>query len=176
MSRDTTRSVLCLFPREVIPGLEEFRQRHILHPGRSVPFHVTLVYDFVPPQQLDEDALDALHEVARNTPQFQFVAKGLSVFPTSGTLYLTPSPMTPIERLTAQIHSRFPQYNPGTGYPIFHMTVALGGSAEQQQQAVTEYLESFGPNPLRLTAYRIGVCAPRGSEWDHCMSALLGPG
>ncbi len=100
MIRDVNRSVLCLFPEKVINGLEEFRRRYIINPGRDVPFHVTLQDNFLLPNEIDESAIKKLKRIAGNTPVFEFCAKPLSSFPTSKVLYLSPSPVTPIERLT----------------------------------------------------------------------------
>lgn len=99
-------SLLCLFPEQSVDGLEDFRHRHIYHPGRSVPFHVTLLYSFLPPDQIDDTAIQKLTAVARQTPRFSFQAKPQSSFAERNVLCLTPSPIAPFEKLTSLLYKR----------------------------------------------------------------------
>ncbi len=174
MSDRPKRSVLCLFPEPAIEDLESFRQRHIEHPSKSVPLHITLLYEFFPPHQLDGSVIERLDEIVRKTPRFEFQAIPISAFPLSKVLYLTPSPMTPIEKIASSLHDEFPEWSPPSGHPIYHMTIALGYSIERQAEIVDEYFHNFGRAPLPLRAHRIAVCAQHGDEWNNCLSIELG--
>lgn len=168
-------SVLCLFPQETIPGLELFRRKHIHHPGGSIPFHVTLVHQFLNPDQVNSDVVAQLQAIARTTPKFQFQAKPLSSFPTTHVLYLTPSPQGPLEELSAKLYRGFPAcHNPASGFPVFHMTLALGFPPQQRDDIIAEYFSSFGRGPLSLTAHHLGVCAQQGDCWHRLATIELG--
>lgn len=174
MGERLERSVLCLFPELTSEGLEDFRQRHIDHPAKSVPLHITLLYEFFPPGQLGESVIEKLERAARNTPQFEFRAIPMSAFPLSKVLYLTPSPMTPIEKLASSLHDEFPEFRPPGGHPVYHMTIAMGYPMERQAEIVDEYFRTFGQGPLPLRAHRMAVCAQHGDEWNRCLSIELG--
>lgn len=169
-----TRSVLCLFPEEVPQGLEEFRQKYIYHPGKSVPFHITMFYNFLLPSEIDARVISRLKAIARAMPMFEFQAKPLSSFPKSKVLYLTPSPLTPIENLAILLYEEFPDFRPEHGFPVFHMTIALGYEDAQEVSIIQEYYSNFGSAPLTLRAHRLGICAQYGEEWNHCLSVKLG--
>jgi len=171
MSEESQRSVLCLFPEQTVNGLEDFRQRYIFHPGKNVPFHVTLLDNF---PQLEDLVISKLKAIAQATPRFEFCARPLSSFPTSKVLYLTPSPVTPIEKLSSLLYSEFPDYRYQSGFPVFHMTVALGYADGEEDNIIDEYLSTFGKEPLALRAHRLGVCRLYGDEWHHCFSVNLG--
>lgn len=170
-----SRTVLCLFPESQISGLEDFRQRYILHPGRAVPFHVTLLHEFLLPHELEGDALEKLKTIAQSTPRFDFIAKPLSSFPTTKVLYLTPSPATPIEELSRRLFEAFPQsHHADYGFPVFHMTIALGNRDEDRDAIIQEYFATFGKQSLKLRAGRLGVYAQYGDEWKEYLSVEIG--
>ena len=171
MNEKSERNVLCLFPEQTVEGLEDFRQRYIYHPGRSVPFHVTLMGDF---PVMNDEVIGKLRAIAQVTPRFEFSAKPLSSFPTSKVLYLSPSPVTPIEKLSSLLYREFPKDRHPSGFPVFHMTVALGYGDGEESKIIDEYFSAFGRDPLALRAHRLGVCSLYGDQWHHCFSVNLG--
>ena len=175
MSKNAKRSVLCLFPENHIDGLEEFRQRYIKHPGKSIPFHITLLHEFLIPSEIDENVIKKLSDIAKNTSKFEFVAKPLSGFPTSKVLYLTPSPLGPIEDISTKLYKEFPEFhNTEYGFPVFHMTIALGNPYEETEQIVSEYFEMFGKNQLSFKVGHLGVYSQFGDEWKKVLSINIG--
>jgi len=175
MEIEVIRSVLCLLPETEIEGLESFRQRHIHHPGRSVPFHISLLPSFFLPKDMDEQVMASLAEIAERTPRFSIAAKPLSSFPTTKVLYLTPTPATPIEALVNDLHRAFPQFhNPEYGLPVFHMTLALGYPEQDRDSIIAEYFHLFGKGPLRLKAGGLGIYVQQGQEWRHSFTLPLG--
>jgi 2'-5' RNA ligase len=175
MNENAQRSVLCLFPKNEIEGLEDFRQRYILHSGKSVPFHVTLLSNFYLPQEINEDVINKLRQIAQSTPKFEFKAKPLSSFPTTKVLYLTPSPLTPIEELSEKLYRAFPDFhNTQYGFPVFHMTIALGNPAEEMDKIVDEYFERFDKSPLGCKAGHLGIYVQYGDQWREYLSINIG--
>ena len=174
MNKNAQRSVLCLFPENQIDGIEEFRQKYIIHPGKNVPFHITLCHNFLLPNEINEKEISKLTEIAKNTPKFDFWAKPLSSFPTTKVLYLTPSPVTPIEVLVTKLSNAFPNFNNlKHGFPVFHMTIALGNPIEETKKITDEFFEKFGEFPLSLKAGSIGVYSQYGDEWRKYLSVSL---
>ena len=168
-------SVLCLFPQENIPGLEAFRRKHIHHPGERIPFHVTLMHQFLDPDQVNSEVVEQLQAIAQATPRFRFQAKSFSCFPTTKVLYLTPTPQGPLEELSTRLYSAFPTcHDPARGFPIFHMTLALGYPQEHIDAIIAEYFSIFGRSPLSLTAHHLGICAQQGDCWHRLATIKLG--
>jgi len=175
MKEGAKRSVLCFFPEEKVEALEDFRQRYIINPGKSIPLHLTVLYNFYLPEEIDENIINKLKEIAQDTPKFEFMAKSLSSFPTSKVLYLTPTPAAPIEELSKKLYKAFPDFhNPSDGFPIFHMTIALGNPDKEMDKIVNQYFERFGKSPFTFKAGRLGIYSQYGDEWKEYLSINIG--
>lgn len=174
MTGEVTKSVLCLLPENNIQGLEEFRRKYINSPGKDVPFHITLLYNFYLPKELTKEEINLLKDIARITPKFEFLAKPLSSFPTTNVLYLTPTPATPLEELSQKLYEAFPKFDQGPGFPVFHMTIALGNEIEKTGKIVTEYVDSFSYKPLELVADKIGMFIQKDGKWEQYLCVNIG--
>jgi hypothetical protein len=81
-------------------------------------------------------------------------------------LYLSPTPVTPIETLSTGLYKAFPKFHDALyGFPVFHMTIALGYPQQEQEAIVTEYFERFGKAPLKLRAGSLCMCVQQGEKW-----------
>jgi 2'-5' RNA ligase len=87
---------LQLVHRDAFPAFHE----------RGIPLHVTLLYPFVRPDQLDS-ALPRLAEVLVQHPSFDFTLTALKTFPRA--VWLAPEPAAPFVRLTGAIEAAFPE-------------------------------------------------------------------
>ena len=155
------RSALGLLPSNEISGLEEFRLKHIHHPGKDIPFHVTLMYQFYLPYEIDGEVEKKLSDIASTIQRFEFVAHPLSTFPTTCVLYMTPSPSGPFERINDILNKVFPEFDNGKcGYPLYHMTIA--SDYDDEKIVVAEFIETFGYKSLDMTA---------GSLVANCVSS-----
>ena len=169
-----SRSILCLMVDLADNALESFRRQHIHSPGRDVPLHVTMAYRFPAPEQLGETRLKHLVQAASSTAAFPLLGRPLSSFPTSRVLYLTPSPASPLEALLDELDDRFPELElTATGYPLFHLTLALGYREDERDGLIAEYFRCFGRDPLRLTASRLAVYIERNGVWSEGLSFAL---
>lgn len=175
MQKKALRSIVALFPRGTINGMEAFRKKHIQDVGREVPFHVTVLYDFLLPEQINGEAVEKLSAIASETPCFSFWARPISSFPTTRVLYLSPTPLTPIESLRAKLLKSF---SPGGGVqeiaPVFHMTLALGYSPGEEEEIIQEYFSRFGKNPLYLWAGSLGIYIFTEGRWEKYLDFELG--
>lgn len=174
MTDQATRAVLALFPQHSIEGLEDFRQSYINHPGKSIPIHLTIIYNFLLPHQLDQHIIQKLQTISAAIKPFTFQARPLSSFPTSKVLYLSPVPVTPIEDIAKRLYKAFPSLAPSYGFPVFHMTIALGNAEEKTTWIIDDYFSTFGSDPLPMTAHHLGLYAQYQGQWQHVMSFPLG--
>lgn len=90
-------------------------------------------------------------------------------------LYLTPSPAAPIEELALKLYQAFPNYHDANyGFPIFHMTIALGNPQEEVNSVVKEYYNRFGKSSLALRAGRLALYGQYEEQWEECLYIELG--
>jgi len=102
------------------------RLEHDSSAALGVPAHVTILFPFAPPAEVDEDAVAAL--VAAH-PAFEFELATVEHWPQPLT-YLAPVPAGPFLALTNAVWRRWPAYPPYEGAHetvIPHLTV---GEAE----------------------------------------------
>jgi 2'-5' RNA ligase len=125
---EALRSAVVVAVPEAAAVVDPWRERTVPdRPSIGIPAHVTLLFPFAPPDDVDECAL---REVVAKHESFAFRLERTARFP--GFLYLEPEPSEPFERLTRALVTRFPQYQPYGGvFETFvpHLTVAAGDDA-----------------------------------------------
>jgi hypothetical protein len=99
----------------------------------GVPAHVTVLYPFVPPDQVDQSVCEAIGEVLDGFRAFDFALTSVKTFPT-GLIYLAPEPVEPFVAITEALAAHWPEYPPYHGSystVIPHLSVAMAheGSA-----------------------------------------------
>jgi hypothetical protein len=117
-------------------------------PGNGVPAHVTVLFPFLPPEEIDEASLEALFARFR---AFDVTFDRLERFE-DGTPWLHPSPSAPFVDLTSAVWQRWPGHPPYEGAhdePIPHLTVtttevALPFSARVDEVTLIEEREEDG--------------------------------
>lgn len=114
---------------------EEFPSFHAL----GTPLHVTLLYPFVPPNELGT-ALPRLAEVLANHRRFDFALTRLRSFPR--TVWVEPEPAEPFVALTRAIEAMFP----GTAH--------WGGAFEEVIPHAT-LVDGLEENSLEVTMQRL---------------------
>jgi 2'-5' RNA ligase len=90
----------------------------------GVPAHITLLYPFAHPSRVG-DAADALQQLFRLVPPFDFSLVEVRRFP--ATAYLHPEPSATFVQLTERLAHRWPEFPPYGGAfstVIPHLTVA----------------------------------------------------
>ena len=114
-----------------VPALDEvYRDSYPVMVEQGIPLHVTLLYPFVPPSELDT-ALPVLRSVLAGHERFDFSLTHLRTFP--GVVWAAPEPAAPFTALTGAIYAAFPEYPPYAGEiadVIPHMTLACPPEAE----------------------------------------------
>ena len=117
-----------------------------------MPAHITVLFPFVPVDELDDQVSEELRELFAREPSFDFELPRVERFPE--VVWLAPEPPEPFNRLTQLVFERFPDYPPYEGVHetvIPHLTVAEGDAAVQEavEAALTPHL------PIRGRAERI---------------------
>jgi 2'-5' RNA ligase len=99
----------------------------------GIPLHVTLLYPFAPPDQVDEAALTGFF--AQRDPM-TIALVGVAEWP--GVVYAVPEPHEELLELTSALWARFPDYPPYGGEiaePRPHATLAEPGPRESAEVA-----------------------------------------
>jgi 2'-5' RNA ligase len=172
----SSESVLVALVPEAEALVKPFRDRYDPSAAAGMPAHVTLLYPFKLPDELDDALLANLrHCFARFAP-FRFALTSISRFPVE-VLYLAPEPDEPFRRLTLAIWERYPETPPyGGKWPdiIPHLSVAsladerrLGCVADEFAQACRRKL------PIHARAAEVALMVTRSGRWQiHSMLRL----
>lgn len=97
----------------------------------GVPAHITVLYPFIPPDEVDQAVCDAITDVLIGFSTFEFALTTVQTFP-DGVLYLAPEPAVPFAAITHALMTRWPEYQPyGGAYKeiVPHLTVTASASA-----------------------------------------------
>ena len=137
------RTALIVAVPEAEPLVGEWRAKHDWSAQHGVPAHITLLFPFVPTEQVDEQLLDDLRDLFATQQAFTYRLQRVARFPE--VAWLAPEPAEPFKELIALIVSRYPAYPPYEGIHdevVLHLTVAEGGSELQDEvdAAVTPHL------------------------------------
>jgi len=117
------RTALIVEVPEAEPAVGELRLQHDWSAARGVPAHITILFPFADPDDVDEDALADFF--ARFRP-FDFVLDRVERFQ-EGAVWLHPEPSLPFVDLTAAVEQRWPDHPPYEGIHdevIPHLTVS----------------------------------------------------
>lgn len=119
-------ALICRIP-EIEAHIARYRERYDPSARRNVPAHVTVLYPFMPPADVDDGVLARLHDIVRAVPCFSYRLAQTRRFPVA--LYIAPEPDVHFSALTDGIWSAFPDYPPFAGKfatVVPHVTVAHG--------------------------------------------------
>jgi 2'-5' RNA ligase len=146
----------------VVPEAEALvgalRWEHDQSARLGVPAHVTVLFPFMDPANIDEEVFRACARVLAAQPSFSFTLGSVGRF--AETAYLEPRPAKPFIALTQALAAAFPAYPPYRGeFPsvIPHLTVAHGSAAAA---ALVE-------------AALVAGLATRGAVSSRCTSIVL---
>ena len=117
------RTALILAVPEAEPAVGALRLAHDSSAALGVPPHVTILFPFLPPERIDDDALRVLFA---SRPAFDFVLDRVERFD-NGLVWLHPEPSEPFAALTKLVWSVWPEHPPYEGVHdtvIPHLTVS----------------------------------------------------
>jgi 2'-5' RNA ligase len=131
---------------EAEPHVSHLRRQFDPAASRGLPAHITVLYPFMPPEDITAAVSHQIGVIALSFAAFRFQLSKVGVFP--GALYLAPSPAQPFVALTLALARHFPEYPPYGGQfrnVVPHLTVAQAGGW-QQSSAHTELLCALYPS------------------------------
>jgi len=145
--------------------------------GRALLLHLSVVYPFVPPADVDDAVLARLAGAVATVPAFDCVFSRTDWFG-DDVLWLAPDPAAPFRELTGAVVTAFPAHQPyGGAYDdvIPHLTVGelrLGSTEElvAAERAVRLHL------PIRARVDRAVLLAgrPERDSWRPVADFPLG--
>jgi 2'-5' RNA ligase len=129
-SRPTETAIIVPVPAAE-PVVGELRRQLDRAAAWGVPAHVTVLYPFVGPEQVDDGLVGRITELTRAVPAFDCTFGRCGWFGDE-VLWLAPEPDRPFRDLTAAFTATFPEHPPyGGEYPevVPHLTVGHRSSA-----------------------------------------------
>src|SRR4051812_22299306 len=120
-----SESALIAVVPEAEPWIGDLRHRYDPVASMGLPAHITILWPFISPEQIDASDLHALEGVFHLVEPFDFTLREVRRFPQ--TTYLAPAPARPFIELTERVVATFRAYPPYGGlFPeiIPHLTVA----------------------------------------------------
>jgi len=123
-------ALICRVP-ESERYIARYRERYDPPARRNVPAHVTILYPFMAPEEIDAQVLERLAVVARGVRGFSYRLAETRRF--AASLYLAPQPDNSFAALTAGVYREFPDYPPFAGKfttVVPHVTVAHADEAQ----------------------------------------------
>jgi 2'-5' RNA ligase len=172
----TQTAVLVLVP-EAEPAVAEHRAHLDMAASWGVPAHLSVVYPFMPPSDVDEDALGRLAAAVATVPAFDCAFSRTEWFG-DDVLWLAPEPDAPFRELISAVVTAFPSHQPYGGVyddPVPHLTVAERrlGSAEDMaaaERAVRAHL----PFRARVDQAVLLAGRPESASWRSVAEFPLG--
>jgi 2'-5' RNA ligase len=131
--------------------VQELRMKHDPSAKAGVPPHVTLMFPFLPPDQLSEAKVDALSALLSGEGRFEFSLTRVCEFE-QGVVYLDPVPAEPFIRLTGKVGELFGIVPFGGEFgerPVPHLTVTVPESRMTRQQIAMQLDPLL---PIRIAA------------------------
>lgn len=117
-----SESALVVLVPEAEAVAKPLRDRYDPSAAAGMPAHITLLYPFKAPDEIDDITLGKLRSCFASFKPIQFSLSTIQRFPIAA-LYLAPQPDEPTRQLTLSIWKLLPEAPPygGKGPPLFHI-------------------------------------------------------
>jgi hypothetical protein len=173
---EETQTALIVAVPEAEPVVATHRERLDRAASWGVPAHVTVLYPFLPPTQVDEHVCTVIGQLAATVPAFFLRLDKLGWF-ADRVVWLAPDPPDPFRALTAGLVARFPAAQPYGGEfdeVIPHLTFGHDHPVEVLRAAAAQ-VEPQLPIRARVTTLRL-ICGRRenGESWSTLAEFPLG--
>jgi 2'-5' RNA ligase len=167
MTDKLPQSALIIAVPEAEPLVRALRDQFDWSAAQGVPAHITILYPFMPPDQITPEVLADLREFFAQFAAFEFTLPETRRFPS--VLYLAPSPAEPFKALTQAVVERYPAYPPyGGEYPETtpHLTIADKLTAEQIDNFEREFINQHGAQlPVKARASEVVLIENISGRW-----------
>lgn len=145
---------------EAEPVVASLRARHYPSAAAGMPAHVTLIYPFLPFEQIDALTERRLAQIFSDAPRIVAQFSTLRRFP--GTLWLAPDDPAPVIALTEALARAFPDNPPYGGVfseIVPHLTLADFGHNETQDPLIDRIERQFIAEAAPLLPIRSAIRA-----------------
>nr|WP_222266839.1 2'-5' RNA ligase family protein [Modestobacter marinus] len=133
-----------------------------------MPAHVTVLFPFVPPGQLDDVVLQRVARVTDGTRAFDHRFSRTAGFG-DDVVYLAPDDPQPFRDLTSRVHAAFPAHPPFEGvydHVVPHLTIGLGHARAELEAAEREVLPTCR-SPAEQQPWCCSASPPRAGTGRH---------
>jgi hypothetical protein len=145
------RSALVL-PVDLPGPLEQFRQLHVPDASLGLPAHVTLLYPFVPADELGGMHEARLRASASQLARFGYRLDSIERWPDN--LFVAPRPVEPFAVLAAALAADWPEWPLYGGGVEFEPHVSLGQPADEADE---QELRALAATSLPARRWATGV-------------------
>jgi len=161
------------------PWVGDLRDRFDASAALGVPPHVTLLFPFMAPEQVDASVLQDIRGALDGASAFDFTMAGVARF--AATAYLEPSPPAPFIELTERLARRFPQFPPFGGEfqtIVPHLTVAHGDATEIDRLCAELTARIAKRGAIRSVCDRVVLLENSSGRWRemHALALRRAPG
>jgi 2'-5' RNA ligase len=167
-------ALICRVP-EAERYIARYRERFDPSARRNVPAHVTILYPFLPPAEVDPGVLGELAAIATAVRCFEYRLAETRRFPVS--LYLAPQPEDSFASLTAAVFRAFPDYPPFAGKfdtVVPHVTVAHADEAQLCEIEIELRIALASGSPLRARCSEMVLIENSSGRWEEMHRFPLG--
>jgi 2'-5' RNA ligase len=170
-------STLAILVSEAEGLVRSFRDRYDPAAKAGMPAHITLLYPFKSPNEIDGLVLDTLRRCFSHFHPFKFSLVTINQFP-GETLFLVPEPEDPLRELTLGIWGCYPETPPYRGRystVIPHLTVADRMGEQRLAEVAREFEQAAqGCLPIQGHAVEVALMDTRSGRWEINTTFRLG--
>jgi len=172
----TRQSALIVTVPEADDAVAVHRARLDPPAGFGVPAHVTVLFPFVPPAEIDAHVISTLASAIATIPRFDAVFESTGWFGTQ-VLWLAPKPAAAFDALTRAVAHAFPHHPPFGGrhdVVVPHLTVGHAGTAAGELEEAEAQVLRHLPIRTHVTEVALwcGIDVPGG--WSRSRGFPLG--
>jgi len=162
-------STLAILVPEAEGLVRSFRDRYDPAAKAGMPAHITLLYPFKSPNEIDRLVLDTLCDCFSRFQPFKFSLMTINQFP-GEVLYLVPEPEEPFRELTLGIWRCYPETPPYRGRystVVPHLTVADHMGEQRLGEVAREFEQAAqGRLPIQGRSAEVTLMDSRSGRWE----------
>jgi 2'-5' RNA ligase len=170
-------STLVILVPEAEGLVRSFRDRYDPAAKAGMPAHITLLYPFKSPDEIDGVVLDTLRHCFFRFEPFKFSLTAVNRFP-GEAIFLVPEPEDPFRELTLGIWKCYPEtppYRARYSTVVPHLTVANRLGEQRLAEVAREFEEaSQGYLPIETEAAEVALMDSRSGRWEINSTFKLG--
>ncbi len=170
-------SAIVLDVPEAEPLVGGWRARHDPIASRGIPAHITLLYPFLRPEELQPAALDTLRGTLARAEPLDLVLSEVATFP--GVVWLKPEPAAPLLQLIDLLRHHYPDLLPYGGKhpePTPHLTVGQANDPDEFDDFHDRVRARLGPRlPVSFRATHAAIyISHEEHQWHRLDEFALG--